>query len=404
MSVLKKMVLPATIIIVGMSVIGLISVTKPEPTADQKLLAEAPRPKVLVRPARREVVTLSAFSQGSVTPKREIELVAQVAGKIVAVEPQFEEGAFFDVGSLLIEIDDRDYQAAYKSAQARVAQAQRVLAEEEGRASQSEREWQNLGDSKANDLFLRKPQLVEARANLASVEAQLQIADLNLERTRIRAPFNGRISEIRGDLGQYVTIGTPLVKIYDIATAEVRLPLTDRQLAILDLPLGQTANEGPQVKLSAVIAGRTHHWEGVITRTDASIDTQSRMYYAIVEVDKPFGVDQRSQITPQVPLMPGLFVSAEIAGKKLEDVLVLPRESLVRREYIYALDESDKITVHPVTVLKKDPEQVWLQADIKEARPIVLEKHALLSPGTVVEPVTEKASSDGLPALSETGE
>ena len=103
------MVLPAAIIIVGMSVIGLILVTKPEPAADQNLLAEAPRPKVLVRPAHREVVTLSAFSQGSVTPKREIELVAQVAGKIIAVEPQFEEGAFFDNGSLLIEIDDRDY-------------------------------------------------------------------------------------------------------------------------------------------------------------------------------------------------------------------------------------------------------------------------------------------------------
>jgi RND family efflux transporter MFP subunit len=404
MSVVKKMVLPATIIIVGMSVIGLIFVTKPEPTADQDLLAEAPRPKVLVKPAHREVVTLSAHSQGSVTPKREIELVAQVAGKIVAVEPQFEEGAFFDIGSLLIEIDDRDYQAAYQSARARVAQAERELAEEEGRASQAEREWSNLGDIKANALFLRKPQLVEATANHASAESQLEIAELNLERASIRAPFNGRISEIRVDLGQYVTIGTPLVKIYDIATAEIRLPLTDRQLAILDLPLGQSADDGPQVKLSATIAGRAHHWEGVITRTDASIDTQSRMYYAIVEVDKPFGVDQGSQITPQAPLMPGLFVNAEIAGKNLEDVLVLPRESLVRREYIYALDENDEITVHPVTVLKKDPEQVWLQADIKEATPIVLEKHALLSPGTAVEPVTEKVASDGFQALPEPGE
>ena len=404
MSVLKKMVLPAVIIVVGLSVIGLIFVTKPEPTADEDLLAEAPRPRVLVKPARREVVTLSASSQGTVTPKREIELVAQVAGKIIAVEPQFEEGAFFDIGSLLIEIDDRDYQAAYQGARARVAQAERVLAEEEGRASQAKREWSNLGDIKANALFLRKPQLVEATASLASAEAQLEIAELNLERASIRAPFNGRISEIRVDLGQYVTIGTPLVKIYDIATAEIRLPLTDRQLAVLDLPLGLTSDDGPQVKLSAAIAGRTYHWEGVITRTDASIDTQSRMYYAIAEVDTPFGVEQGNQKTPQMPLMPGLFVSAEIAGKNLEDVLVLPRDSLVRREYIYALDENDAITVYPVTVLKKDLEQVWLQADIKEETPIVLEKHALLSPDTVVEPVREMAHSDGMPSLPETGE
>ncbi|MFT5481651.1 MAG: RND family efflux transporter MFP subunit [Halieaceae bacterium] len=393
MSTLKKMVLPAVIIAVGLSVIGLISVSKPEPSADQDQLGEVPRPKVLVIPARREVVTLSAFSQGSVTPKREIELVSQVAGTIIAVEQQFEEGAFFDTGSLLIEIDDRDYQAAYQGAWARVAQAERVLAEEEGRASQAEREWRDLGASKANDLFLRKPQLIEATANLASVEAQLQTAELNLERTRIRAPFNGRINETRVDLGQYVTIGTPLAKVYDIATAEVRLPLSDRQLAMLDIPLGLTAEDGPGVKLSATIAGRTHQWQGLITRTEASIDTQSRLYYAIVEVDKPFRVEAGNQENSQAPLMPGLFVSAEIAGKNIEGVLVLPRESLVRREYIYTLDDSDTITVHPVTVLKKDLDQVWLQADIEEATLIVIEKHALLSPGTAVDPVTEVAGS-----------
>lgn len=389
MSAWRKAALPATIIFVGIVVIGLISVSKPQPTADEDLLAEAAKTKVMVRPAQREVVTLSAFSQGTVTPKRQIELVAQVAGQIVAVEPRFEEGAFFEAGSLLIEIDGRDYQAALQSAQARVAQARRILAEEEGRASQAVREWRDLGETKANELFLRKPQLVEARTNLAAADAQLQVAKLNLDRTRIRAPFNGRVSETRVDLGQYVMIGTPLAKIYDTATAEVRLPLSDRQLAILDLPLGLTAVDRPGVKLSAVIAGKTHHWEGVIARTDASIDTQSRMYYAIVEVDKPFRVEEQNKVNTQAPLMPGLFVNAEIAGKKLEDVLVLPRASLVKRKYIYTLDENESIDVHPVTVLKKDLAQVWLQADIDEGTPIVMEKHALLSAGTAVEPVTE---------------
>ncbi len=398
---LKQAALPAGIIFVGLATIGLISVSKPAPSVDQALLADIPVPKVRVKQARREVATLSAFTQGTVTPKREIELVAQVSGKIVAVEPHFEEGAFFDNGALLIKIDERDYQAIYQSALAGVAKANRVLAEEEGRVSQANREWRNLGDNKANDLFLRKPQLLEATASLASAEAQLEIARLNLERTSIRAPFDGRISEIRVDLGQYVTIGTSLARVYDIATAEVRLPLSDRQLAMLDLPLGQTPASSPRVDLSATIAGKKNHWKGLITRSDASIDTQSRMYYAIVEVDNPFRIEKGSLEGTQAPLMPGLFVSAEIAGKNLEGVFVLPRETLVKRKYIYTLDEENKIWLQSVTVLKKDLKQVWLQADIKDGTPIVMEKHALLSPGTVVNPVTETPDSGAVPSTVE---
>jgi RND family efflux transporter MFP subunit len=352
-------------------------------------------------PAQRETVVLSAQSQGTVAPKREIELVAVVAGQVVKVEPRFENGAFFDRGELLIEIDDRDYQSAYQGSQARMAQARRHLAEEEGRATQAGREWRDLGDSKANELFLRKPQLAEARANLVAAEADLRTAKLNLDRTKIRAPFDGRIREIYVDLGQYVSRGVALAKVYDTSAAEIRLPLSDRQLAMLDLPLGLRADDGPSVRFSATIAGREHQWQGRVTRTDASVDTRSRMYYAIAEVDNPFKVSEGD--SGRVPLMPGLFVSAEIAGKQLADVLVLPRESLVRREYIYLLGESNTITAQHVTVLKKDLERVWLRGDFKDGSLIVLDKHALVSPGAVVEPVREAASSDAA-GIAQSGE
>lgn len=377
------------ILAAGVVIIGVINALKPQPVPDEEALAKAQHVQVNVRPASRQSVSLSATAQGTVAPKREIDLVAEVSGRVVDVAADIEDGAFFQQGKLLIQIDDRDYQAAYSSAQARLVSARRALAEEEGRSSQAQREWRDLGDAKANDLFLRKPQLAESESNLASADADLQIAKINLDRTKIRAPFDGRIRKLFVDVGQYVTVGTPIIDVYDISAAEVRLPLSDHQIAVLKLPLGRATQNGPTARLWAKIGGKTYEWDGIITRTDATVDSQSRMYYAIAEVENPFDIAAGDD---HVPLMPGLFVSAEIAGKTLDDVLVLPRATLVRRNYVYTLDANHSVVLESVSVLKKDDHRVWLRADFENGTPIVLNKHALISPGTQVDPVMESAA------------
>ncbi len=200
------------------------------------------------------------------------------------------------------------------------------------------------------------------------------------------------MEKLHVDLGQYVTAGTPVASVYDTSAVEVRIPLTDRQLAILQLPLGRSAARGPAVDITATVAGQAHSWSGFITRTDASVDTRSRMYYAIAEVENPFGTDEAPV---HLPLMPGLFVTAEIAGKTLDDLIVLPRGALVRRGIIYTLDEENRVQSEAVEVLKKSDHAVWLRAAVADGVPIVLEKHALLSPGTRVDPVFEAAPEAG---------
>lgn len=383
MSVVKKIRLPLGILCIGVLAVLAINFLDPTPTPDENKLAEPPITEVKVALATRREVSLSASSQGTVEPKRSIDLVAQVSGEIIAVKPGFESGAFFKKDSVLIEIDPRDYEAAFLNAKARLSQAQRVLAEEEGLSNQAQREWRDLGNDKANDLFLRKPQLAEAKAARQAAQASLQIAELNLERTLIRAPFDGRVSSTLVNLGQYVTQGTPVATVYDIAAAEVRLPLSDLQLSLLDLPIGfESTDAEPEVLLSATIAGRQHQWKGVVKRTDASVDRSSRMYYAIVEIPTPFVVSEKSRM----PLMPGLFVTAEIAGKRLDDVIELPGDALVQRSYIYTLDQYDTVVMTKANVLKKEIDKVWIQADIPEETRIVLDKHAFISPGTTVSP------------------
>lgn len=381
--------LPAFVIILLVGAVLVLAVAtlhpKPEPIAPT-----APKPiqvNVVLATPKTEVLTVR--SQGTVAPKREIDLVAQVAGRITEVSNNFVNGGFFSEATPLVSIDPRDYELASIRANARVAQAQQDLATIRGQARQARREWRDLGNDDANALFLRKPQLAAAEANLASAKAERDQAKLDLQRTKISVPFNGRVRETLVDLGQYVTPGSRIATVYDTSVAEIRLSVTDRQAALLDLPLGFSGGElkqGPEVIIKGTIAGKQYQWQGRIARTDASIDTRSRLYYAVAEVVDPFVANPGSA---QVPLIVGLFVEAEIRGRELDNVISIPKQALFKGDNIYVLDEQQRAHQQSVNVLHTDANTAWIQADISAGTPIVIERQSYLSEGIVVTPLSE---------------
>jgi RND family efflux transporter MFP subunit len=273
MTLNHKLLLPALVVVLGSAVAIFIATGKPRPAPVE--LEAPPPPLVQVITAVPEDVTLSVTSQGSVRPQREINIVSQVGGIVVAVDDHFADGGFFDAGTTLVQLEDADYRLELIRARARVADAAQLVAQEKGRARQAAREWRDLGNQEANDLFLRKPQLAGAEAALAAAEADLEQARLNLARTSISLPFNGRVREKMVDVGQYVTPGTPVARVYDTDVVKVRLPLTDRQVALLDLPLSFRKLErdvpGAKVTLTARFADQQWQWEGRVVRTEASL-------------------------------------------------------------------------------------------------------------------------------------
>ena len=381
--IMQQLKLPGSIVVGGIIIIAAVMLTKSEPEANPQQLAAAPKPKISVQKATTQAATLSVKSQGSVTAKREIDIIAQVSGQVIETMPGFVDGHFISEGETLIKIDERDYQAALTNALSLVAQKKRLLAEEKGRNRQAKNEWHDLGDAEANDLFLRKPQLAEAQAELDAALASAEIAKLNIARTTIRLPFDSRIKQTNVNLGQFVSVGTTIASVYDTATAEVRLALSDQQMALLDLSVASNSPSSKiPVTLTGIVAGQSHQWQAIITRTEASVDVRTRMYYAVAEVEQPFS-DKYS-----APLLPGLFVEAEIAGKNLSDVIVVPKEALVNRTNLYTLDADNKVQLSPVTVLSKKDGKVWLQSSaLKQGTAILLEKHAVVSPGTEIEPI-----------------
>ncbi|HAZ79691.1 MAG TPA: efflux transporter periplasmic adaptor subunit [Porticoccaceae bacterium] len=352
----RKGMLTFAILIVGLLAIVALAMLKSTPNRT---------PRETKPPVAVDVVTVSPISvvakihsQGTVAPKREINLVSQVAGRIMSVADQYANGGFFKAGERLLQIEPQDYKFAVIRAKAQVAKAQEIVALEQGRSRQAKREWRELGDKTANALFLRQPQLKSAQAALESAKADLNKAQLDLDRTGISVPFRGRIREIFVDLGQYINPGVPIAKVYSTNTVEIRLPLTDRQAALIDLPVNYQDNQTinyPRVTLRSTLGENTYEWQGRIVRTDASIDVKSRMTYAVAQVQNPFKSDQKNN---RPPLNIGLFVEAEITGKEIQQAVIVPKDAVYKGNQVLLLNDNDEAYYHTIRVIQSDVNQV----------------------------------------------
>jgi RND family efflux transporter MFP subunit len=297
---------------------------------------------------------LKVYTQGTVKARTETKLVAEVAGAIVGVSRSFASGGFFEQGDVLLEIDASDYRVAVATAQGSVAQAKVRLETEEAQAEVAREEWAQLGTGGDSPLATRELQLQEAQAALAAAEAMLDKARRDLARTKIRAPFAGRIRAKLADLGEYVAPGVPVADVYSVDFAEVRLPVPDADLAFLDLPVdyrGAAAQEpGPDVALYAEFAGERHSWKGRIVRVEGEIDAVSRMVHVVAQVRDPYGKHDGDD---RLPLAVGMFVEAEIMGSLVADAVIVPRAAL-RGQKVLIVDEEDRLRFRDVDVLRVD--------------------------------------------------
>ena len=345
-----RILLPIVILGIAGSIAWWILATKPEPR-ERNFNPGATEVEVYaIQPGNFRV---ELETQGTVRPRTESTLIPEVRGRILEISPNFRDGAFFEEGDMLLRIDPRDYETELVVAEANLSQAELVLAEEQARSDQAYEDWKRLNlDEVPSDLVLRTPQLNRAKANVASAQARLETARRNLVKTEIVAPFAGRVLTQNVDVGQYVSPGNQLARIYSVDFAEVRLPLTETQLTFLDLPeiyRGEQPSftDGPNVTLTSTVAGTTHQWRGRIVRAEGSFDVRTRQLFVIAQVRNPYGrtADDRP------PLKVGTFVQAIILGSILENVYVLPRRLLRENSFVLAVDKDDLLRRKTVNIV-----------------------------------------------------
>lgn len=303
-----------------------------------------------IRPTDFQV---SVPSYGIIRPRIQSLLVAQVGGQIVEKSPNFDEGGFFAEGEIMLTIDPRDYEANVMIAEAGLADAQQNLAEEEARGEQAQVDWNRLGnEGEASDLVLRRPQLAAATARIASAQANLIKARLSLERTQIQAPFDGRVLRQLVDLGQVVGTNTQLAEFYSVGLAEVRLPIANKDLSFITLPESATAADAATVNVVLYSELANHEaWDGRVVRTEAAIDDTARQLHVLVHVDNPFIPDKKHQ----VPLKIGQYVTANIEGRLLQGVFVIPSSAVYQGSYVYVVESG--------TLQRRDVEIAWSDVD-----------------------------------------
>ncbi|NIP18033.1 MAG: efflux RND transporter periplasmic adaptor subunit [Xanthomonadales bacterium] len=383
------------VMLAGIGVVQTLIATKPAPEKQD----EAPREVSLyVDEVRADDVTVSVVTQGEVEPKTEIDLVPQVSGRIVALAEEFAEGAEFEPGATLVKIDDADYRLAVVQAEARVASAHTRLEEELATAKVKQEQWADRRTKGEPTPFaLNEPQVAEARAGIRSAEAELEEARLNLDRTRIKLPFRGRVRERNVGVGQFVNAGTVLGRVFSTNTIEIKLPLTDAQLVELDLPIGFMADDdnAPVVELSASVGNIEHRWQGHIVRTQAAVDQQTRLIYAIAEVEDPYG----SAGNGGMPLAVGLFVTAEIAGIKPRSALVIPRMALRNADKVYVVNDDEKLEIRTVQVLSTSADIVLLSGGVEVGEQVVTSTVPAAMDGMKVKAIKREPQADQTASL-----
>jgi len=376
-----KKLLPVFIIAASLVIAVMLRLARPE--------AEQSEPQQLAVVVDAMAVTvqdayITIASQGTVEPRTKTNLVSEVAGRVIEVSPAFVVGGFFNKGDLLIKLDDQNYRAAASRAEASVASALSLLEQERGQGDVAQREWDRMSAEeqariRAKDFYLRKPQLQEAIARLESAQADLEQAQADLAKTSIIAPYDGLVSAKNTDIGQFVTTGASIAETFAVDYAEVRLPIPESKLAYLDLPQHtkelvnpDTMDSAPEVDLVSRIGDEDYHWLGKMTRTEGVLDTRTRVLFSVVQVEDPYNLYRNTEDWDIEPLRIGTYVNANIRGRLLEDVVVLPRYTLQSNNIVWIADAEGSLRPKTVDVLTINGDDAYISSGLKNGDRVVL--------------------------------
>jgi RND family efflux transporter MFP subunit len=377
---IRKFIVPGVILLVSVFGAFTLLATSPE------LKPSSPEPlatTVRVLEMQPQSVQLTVHSQGTVAPNTETELIPEVSGRVSWISPSLVNGGNFEQGGLLLRLEDQDHRSAVDRARAALARAE---AEHQHALFEYERlqslEAKQLASRSVLENGLRAQRVAEAA--LQDARAALAQAERDLERTRIHAPFTGLVRRASVDIGQFVSRGNAIATLYASAEAEVRLPIADRQLAYLNLPVGIRGELPPElqprVTLSAEFGGQPLTWHGRIVRTEAQIDTMSRMVHVVARIDNA---------TQTSPLSVGLFVNAAIEGLMANDVMVLPRSALREGNRVLVVDDEDRLRYRQIDPLRLYQDQVLIQSGLAPGERVCVSPLQTAIEGMPVKPVLD---------------
>jgi len=306
---------------------------------------------------------------GQVQAAQQIQLIAEVSGRVVYQSEEVIPGGRLERGEVLVRLDARDYQLAVAQQESQVEQAELNLQLEKGRQAIAAREWELLGEGRSEDeapLALRKPQLANAERAVEAARSGLAQAQLALERTALRAPYNAVVTAETVDLGQVVGPQMAIATLVgtDAFWIQVAVPVAD--LAHVDIP-GVSAEVGSPVEITQRISGEDIVRQGRVLRLAGALDPQTRTAQLLVVVRDPLDPPDGG-----LPLLPGAYVDVMIAGKTLSETVRIPRRAVFDGGFVWVVTAEDTLSKVAVDIAWRTDDGVIVSGGLAEGDRVVV--------------------------------
>lgn len=341
---------------------------------------------------------------GTVRPGAEVTVSPQVGGRVTWVSSAFVSGGRFAAGQALFRVDPADYENSVEAASAEVARRRVdvLQAEEEVAIARDEYERlarrEGLDPDSAGALVLREPQLQAARAALRSAEARLDDARLALERTWVRAPFDGIVREESVDLGQYVGPGEIVGRMYGTAEVEIVVPLSDDDAALIaglwEVRPGEAEARIP-ARIVSEYGGAAYEWEGYVDRAEGALDESTRTVDVVVRVPRPFGPTPERPDRP--PLLIGSFATVDIEGTSYDRYAIVPSAAVRDGDVVWTLQRDTLLVMAPVELIQEIEDESYVLGDLAAGTPVIVSDLPFVTDSMTVQAagVLETAPGDG---------
>lgn len=380
MNRIAKIVLPAFLLLIAVSGAAYMMTNRvtPERTAAQEQVI--PVEVLEVRHSNEQVVVTA---QGTVTAAQQVQLMPEVTGKLIELSPQLVPGGVFRAGEVIARIDPRDYEARVAAQQEAVAGANLLLRQERARQRVAEQEWELLDgtipdDQENRDLALRLPQIEQAEAALAAAEGALSKAQLDLERCAITAPFDAVVINENVDLGQVVNPQTRIATLVGTEYYWVQVALPVEDLVWIDVPTG-TGNHGSAARVIHQAGSVEITRNGHVKRLLGDVDPAGRLARLLVVIKDPLDLGGQKDAAA-LPLLIGSYVTVEIEGHTVDDVVTVPRMALREvagrastgtTEGLWIMDSDDRLAIREAEVIWRAEQTVLLRNGFADGERIV---------------------------------
>ena len=389
---MKKLVLPPLLLASMIGVAWYLVQLRPEPKA-KNISKKAPFVEIVT--VQAQVLRSTVSTSGTVRPRTQADLLAEVPGIIEAVAPfskeqsssaSFRAGGFFRAGDLLLRIEDVDLQTAVAEAVANLSRANLQLIQERELAKQAQIEWGGRDWSKAPELVRRIPQIQKAEAEAKAAEAKLAQSEHNLDRAQVRAPFEGRILTTMADVGQRVGGGasSSLAQIYALDSAEVDLSLSRSEMQFLGFSEQSSISGQEQIKTEVLDASGKVAYEGILDRSEGIVDSRTRLNRMVARFDDCFSNPFRETLEQKAePLQIGQFVKLRLWGENVQ-VFVVPDSAFRTQDTLLVVDSNDGLRIRKVKTVCRLGKQVWVSDGLQNGERVCITPVEIISEGMKV--------------------